>query len=212
MALDMGGFASSGLPSFTDLYGRGNQGANVGQPMPPSTVAGAPQHLFWYNLPGSGYCFAITSDGGLIINQRTGATYSYPLDIRFNNTRVVGISTNSLDVTGSINFQAVANILNFGGNAALGATANTLESNNGTVGTYRDFKARTFISTGTGSWIGLPNMTVAQLPAAATAGAGATAFVIDSTTTLALGLGLAVVGGGANKVPVYCDGANWIIG
>lgn len=58
----------------------------------------------------------------------------------------------------------------------------------------------------------LTSYTVATLPAAATAGAGATAFVTDANTTIILGLGLAVVGGGANKVPVYSDGTNWLIG
>lgn len=54
--------------------------------------------------------------------------------------------------------------------------------------------------------------TVAALTAAATAGAGARAFVTDASTTVVLGLGLTVTGGGANKVPVYSDGTNWIIG
>lgn len=54
--------------------------------------------------------------------------------------------------------------------------------------------------------------TVALLPAAATAGAGATAFVTDANATKAAGDGAVVVGGGANKVPVYSDGTNWIIG
>lgn len=58
----------------------------------------------------------------------------------------------------------------------------------------------------------LKNYTVAGLPSASTSGAGATAFVTDSNTTLALGLGLSVTGGGANKVPVYSDGTNWIVG
>lgn len=58
----------------------------------------------------------------------------------------------------------------------------------------------------------LTSYTVATLPAAATAGAGATAFVTDANTTIILGLGLAVTGGGANKVPVYSDGTNWLIG
>lgn len=58
----------------------------------------------------------------------------------------------------------------------------------------------------------LTSYTVANLPAAATAGAGATAFVTDASTTLILGLGGAVTGGGANKVPVYSDGTNWIYG
>ena len=58
----------------------------------------------------------------------------------------------------------------------------------------------------------LTSYTVAALPAAATAGAGATAFVTDASTTLTLGIGTAVVGGGANKLPVHSDGTSWIIG
>lgn len=58
----------------------------------------------------------------------------------------------------------------------------------------------------------LTSYTVANLPTAATAGAGATAFVTDASTTLILGLGGTVTGGGANKVPVYTDGTNWIYG
>jgi len=54
--------------------------------------------------------------------------------------------------------------------------------------------------------------TVAGLPAAATAGIGARSFVTDANATMAAGIGTAVVGGGANKVPVYSDGANWFIG
>jgi hypothetical protein len=54
--------------------------------------------------------------------------------------------------------------------------------------------------------------TVGSLPSAATSGAGARAFVTDATNTVIVGLGLTVVGGGANKVPVYSDGTNWIIG
>lgn len=58
----------------------------------------------------------------------------------------------------------------------------------------------------------LPSYTVATLPSAVTLGAGAVAFVTDASTTLILGLGIAVVGGGSNKVPVYSDGSDWIIG
>lgn len=54
--------------------------------------------------------------------------------------------------------------------------------------------------------------TLASLGSAATAGAGATAFVSDASTTLTLGIGTTVTGGGANAVPVYSDGANWIYG
>jgi len=42
--------------------------------------------------------------------------------------------------------------------------------------------------------------------------AGARGLVTDSTVNLATGLGAVVVGGGANIVPVYADGADWRIG
>jgi hypothetical protein len=53
-------------------------------------------------------------------------------------------------------------------------------------------------------------VTVANLPAASS-WQGSIAFVTDATLTAITGLGLAVTGGGANKVPVYSDGTNWII-
>ena len=52
-------------------------------------------------------------------------------------------------------------------------------------------------------------LTVATLPAAATAGAGARAFVSDANATTFASV---VAGGGANGVPVYSNGANWYIG
>jgi len=68
-------------------------------------------------------------------------------------------------------------------------------------------------TSGTGPGVVVTNSTVVgSLPAAATAGAGAFAFVTDATVSMTLGVGTAVVGGGANKVPVYSDGASWLIG
>ena len=55
-------------------------------------------------------------------------------------------------------------------------------------------------------------MIVADLMDPANLSAGSRAFVTDANTTLALGIGTTVVGGGSNKVPVYSDGTNWIIG
>lgn len=104
--------------------------------------------------------------------------------------------------TGFVGFGATADI------KVARLDANTIQvadpSNN-----LRDLKARNVTSSGTGSYVQLPTMTVAQLPAAT---AGRTAFVTDAATTFILGLGLTVAGGGTNKVPVYADGTNWIIG
>ena len=52
-------------------------------------------------------------------------------------------------------------------------------------------------------------VTVANLPAAATAGAGARMMVSDATAPV---FGNAVVGGGAVNVPVYSTGAAWNVG
>ena len=54
--------------------------------------------------------------------------------------------------------------------------------------------------------------TVGTLPAASTAIAGTRAAVSDSNTAYTAGIGLAVVTGGAYVVPVFCNGAAWLIG
>lgn len=54
--------------------------------------------------------------------------------------------------------------------------------------------------------------TVDGLMSVTAAGAGARSFVTDATQTLTAGIGAVVVGGGANSVPVVCDGTNWRIG
>ena len=59
------------------------------------------------------------------------------------------------------------------------------------------------------SHIKVPGVTVANLPAAATAGAGARSFVTDALTPV---FGSAVAGSGAVNVPVYSDGSAWNVG
>lgn len=58
----------------------------------------------------------------------------------------------------------------------------------------------------------LPVYTVATLPSPASAYTYCRASVSDSSVALTAGIGAIVAGGGANKVPVFCDGANWRIG
>lgn len=57
-----------------------------------------------------------------------------------------------------------------------------------------------------------PVYTVATLPSPASAYTYCRAFVSDANATMTAGIGAVVAGGGANKVPVYCDGTNWRIG
>lgn len=63
-----------------------------------------------------------------------------------------------------------------------------------------------------GGYIRLATTTVAALPAAAAGNQGAMMMVSDSTVAAATNYGAIVAGGGANKVKVYSDGANWRIG
>lgn len=80
----------------------------------------------------------------------------------------------------------------------------------GSTGTAQNALATAFTVSGYGVPV-YPAFTVATLPAAANVPYGR-AFVTDGSTTLILGLGTTVAGGGANKLPVYSDGTNWIIG
>lgn len=57
-----------------------------------------------------------------------------------------------------------------------------------------------------------PPMAVADLPTAAAGNTGWHSFVTDSNATMTAGIGAVVANGGANKVPVYSDGADWRIG
>ena len=73
---------------------------------------------------------------------------------------------------------------------------------------YLDAGADLFNIQASGAFLGRV-FTVAGLPSAATAGAGARAFVSDASSPTIL---TTVAGGGAVKVPVYSDGANWLVG
>lgn len=54
--------------------------------------------------------------------------------------------------------------------------------------------------------------TVGSLPACAAGLRGARYFVTDANATFTAGIGAVVAAGGANNVPVTCDGTNWRIG
>lgn len=71
------------------------------------------------------------------------------------------------------------------------SSAGVVEANNGTLGTYRDFKARNFITTGQ---VKLASFTVATLPSVSSPGAGSQIYVTDEA-------------GGA--VVAFSDGTNW---
>jgi hypothetical protein len=57
----------------------------------------------------------------------------------------------------------------------------------------------------------LTGITVGQLPPATVALLGTRGTVTDSNAATTAGIGAVVAAGGANVVPVYCDGAAWRI-
>jgi hypothetical protein len=63
-----------------------------------------------------------------------------------------------------------------------------------------------------GAYLRTVPVTVGTLTAGVIVKQGARSFVTDATLGIIAGLGTVVAGGGANAVPVYYDGANWIIG
>lgn len=65
------------------------------------------------------------------------------------------------------------------------------------------------LNVNTGSTFTVLPVAVASLPACGTD--GMRRGVTDSNATLTAGIGAIVAGGGANHVPVYCDGTNWRI-
>lgn len=64
-----------------------------------------------------------------------------------------------------------------------------------------------------GTRVGWASATVAQLPAAAVGFRGYRAYVTDASVAYtSANIGTTVAGSGANVVPVFCNGTNWVIG
>lgn len=80
------------------------------------------------------------------------------------------------------------------------ASAGVLAIDNGTAGTYRDLLVRN---------VKTDPVAFASLVAAATAGTGARAMITNCSHAT---FGTAADGGGSTKVPVYSDGASWLVG
>jgi hypothetical protein len=123
-----------------------------------------------------------------------------------------------LSISGVHRWELITNTQKMGSAGVYGWSSTSVAS--GTPDTSMSRIAAGVIGAGTGAAASLAGQfyggtlrtaqtTVAGLPAAATAGAGARAFVTDANATTFLSV---VAGGGANKVPVVSNGANWLIG
>lgn len=114
----------------------------------------------------------------------------------------------------ALGYQAGNNITTGSNNLVLGhaaASSSATVSNEVTIGNSSVTSVRIpglSVTAGV-KYVNTGVLTVATLPAAATAGAGARAFVSDANATTFASI---VAAGGSNGVPVYSDGTNWRIG
>ena len=134
-----------------------------------------------------------------------------------NNTGVGGDALLLVSTGGNntaLGYQAGDSITTGSNNIVIGYAADASSatvSNEITLGsaTHATLRVPGLSYTGGVKYLNLGVLTVATLPAAATAGAGARAFVSDANATTFASI---VAAGGANNVPVYSDGTNWRIG
>lgn len=165
-----------------------------------------------------------TAFGYSALTTATSADYNTGLGYRAINAAVTGAGNTGVGAdalllaTGSNNtavgYQA-GDALTAGSNNTIigyGADASSISASNEiTLGnsSVTAFRVPGLSFTAGVKYMNFGVLTVATLPAAATAGAGARAFVSDANATTFASI---VAGGGANNVPVYSDGTNWRIG
>jgi hypothetical protein len=171
---------------------------------------------FLAGASGTTEVFAVDKAGTVVLaaGSSSSAVLKYSGDSRgwyfgngaiggINSSGVVFVAPNSSGVgwqiqpTGVFGWSSTAGADN-AADAGFGRAATKVpEVNDGTKGSY------------VGTALVLGPQTVAQLPAAATALKGARATVTDANATTFLSV---VAGSGANIVPVFCNGTNWLIG
>lgn len=133
-----------------------------------------------------------------------------------NGAGIVDISGNALIINGvSVNgFRVNAGNLNVGSGSYYGSSPSTPNAAGPDTGMQRVTAGIWEFTTGGGGagsagYIRLNGVTVASLPTASATYKGARGTVTDATATTFLST---VAGGGANVVPVFCDGSVWKIG
>jgi hypothetical protein len=133
-------------------------------------------------------------------NTAVGASALGALTSGANNT-AVGMQAGDSLTTGSNN-----TVIGYDADVSAVGVSNEITMGNASVTSFRIPGLTLTFSV---KYFNHGTLTVATLPAAATAGAGARAFVTDANATTFASV---VAGGGLNKVPVYSDGTDWRIG
>jgi hypothetical protein len=180
-------------------------------------------------LPGSGQ---LSSAGNLGLGMAPGGNYRLELNKAHSHIHlsfdgadtggyIASVTANNLAFSGGANYNGtnwIAKSASASVFVALNGTI-TFQNNTGlTVGSSFTPTVRMFV--GSGVAVGSSNdpgakailtdpVAVASLPAASSTLKGSRMFVTDANATTFMST---VAGGGANNVPVVCDGTNWKIG
>lgn len=221
---DLSASANTAIGSYA-LY-NANAGGNVaiGMQCLMNSTSGA-------NNSGVGYkaLFALTSgqDNSALGYQACGAMQGGNFNTAIGMFAHSGASSGNFNT--SLGFSSLTSMSNGSGCIAIGAYAGKYET--GSNAFYIDNQDRTNLATqktnslfygvfdadpknqrlAINGLVKHQGYTVATLPAAAGL-TGYRGYVTDANATLTAGIGAVVAAGGANVVPVFCDGTNWRIG
>jgi hypothetical protein len=95
-------------------------------------------------------------------------------------------------------------------------SATSLGWSSGNIGSASDVSlsrgAANRLDFGAADFLRIPAVAVGDLPACAAGLLGSRHTVNDANAAFTAGIGAVVAAGGANVVPVFCDGTNWRIG
>lgn len=133
------------------------------------------------------------------VNKAGGAAFSETITLSTGDVSAV----NGVGFFSIISLGGASNQIGFTSTGISESSSTSLRVDTGFSSTTRDLQVRRLRTEAT---------TVGSLGSAATAGAGARSLVTNATLALAAGIGTVVAAGGANIVPVFSDGTNWIIG
>jgi len=184
------GLLNSNFNSLNDCKATVFTGTN-----PPTTVTGSVKgslfvdstHGLAYQCFGAGPCTAVATGNWVCINCGTGS--------------------GTVTVVGAGNLTSTAIMTGGGSQTAQTAAPTATMDSSGNISTPGG------LTTGTGGsnpgTLYLGATTVSGLPTCNSGAQGTHASVNDANATTFLST---VAGGGSNKVPVYCNGTNWVIG
>ena len=188
-------------------------------------TTGAGNTIVGYNIQGSAALTNTLIMGANgrsdIVHDGVTCTVTGALAATGNITTTAITVSGASNTTSTFNTTAGTNFLRFQVNAvAVGTIAAStvgiyLDADNVQIRALAGGTARLLINSLGATFSGVIKntpVTVATLPAAATAGAGARSFVTDGSVAASGNFGAVVAGGGTNGVPVYSDGAAWRIG